>query len=571
MTNNCKDWKHWWDEDEPIIRKALINMEFSVDTPLPIPQEPETGVRGKSRVWLIFLRTKFGDELSLIAKLDEPERFKNEWKAIGEIRALSAPIQAMLPVPKNKPEHNVIIYENVAGKVLTGKCWSLKKFLKQQLPNNLNNCLKALEYTLEPLRLFYVGEPGRAYFTDSQGRGTWGDAFSKVQNNLEEIKQQTNPKWLSGFQRQLPDPFKDISDCLKEQRGRLLHSRIHGDLNLTNIFVGLTGRYRPEKIFLIDLTNSQRDTVTAMDLSRLECEFWHEIFVALELEGKNWTDTERLNTFVTIRDYLDGRTREGQFSEIEWNALSWVNKIRQGAFDMLSPSQSEYCMEDYMTALYLTHLQCLTFESVQETELKRSIAMLGASLALEYLLLLQRGENPPLPKIADVAEIKPQDAEGIKPQKESLKSVNILSELLRSIEKDFRDIDIWEEAADWLKKNREELLRSTTMHIQAGHIKTQLPRNVLKTKKEVEEFKQSLSEHLRWIYITLSYQTKYSPEEELMDVAPPLTLYWIYKEAFEHIKHQVETSREKLLPSKRATEILLLFIDILIKKYLKNY
>ncbi len=394
-----KDWRTWWKADEPIIREALIDMGYPVDADklLPPPNKPETGVCGKSRVWFLSMRTRHGDELSFIAKCDEPDRFREEWKAIEELRDLKSPIEAMLPVSGNKPKHNVIVYQNVAEQVLTGHVWTLKRLLKEQLADNLDNCLQALEDTLKPLRLFYTSEPGSARLTDHLGRGTWTAIFPAVQNKLKQVENRANPQWLSGFQRSLPDPFRHAPDFLNERLGRVLHSRIHGDLNLTNVLIGLNGWFGPEKVFLIDLANSQRDAVTALDLARLECEFWHEIFA--QLGGERISVAERANVFVAIRDCLDGRTctLESSLPKAGQNVLSWVKKIREEAYRTLAGNQPDYHMADYMTALYLTHLRCLAFESVQESEMKQRIATLGAALALEYLLALRKGGNPLIP------------------------------------------------------------------------------------------------------------------------------------------------------------------------------
>ena len=394
------DKEKYWQEDEPIIRMALIDIGYSVTDPLPMPSMLRTGVLGKSRVWPLTIRTSGGAECSLIAKRDESKRSHKEWEAIQGLRKLVTPIQAMRPLRDNKPEHGVVIYENVAEQALSGYVWTLEEFLNKQLANNLENSLLALKKVMRPLSLFYTSEPGAARLADDKGQSTWESAFPDWSKKLAQAKKNAPREWRDFVDPTIPDPFEYADKFMSELHGRTLRSRIHGDMNLTNALVALNGQYAPEQVFLIDLANSQPDALTLLDLTRLECEFWHEIFAASPAEDRQGvSEMEWPSIFVTVRDYIDGRTTglPDTLSPFALNAATWINTIRKEAFRILGSYQQEYGMADYMTGLYLTHILSLGFPSVCESDIKRHIAMLGAALALEYVLNLERGRNPDLP------------------------------------------------------------------------------------------------------------------------------------------------------------------------------
>ena len=266
----------------------------------------------------------------------------------------------MLPIARNEAKHNVVIYENIAGQALSGQIWTLKRLLHEQLEHNPDNCLKALELTLKPLRLFYISEPGSSHLTDSKGQMTWRDVFPDIFRKLEPFEMKEEREWLKLPSRMLPDPLEHINNFLDEMRGRVMHSRIHGDLNLTNIIVGLNGHFAPDNVFLIDLANSKSDAVTACDLARLECEFWQETFP--EISENDLTCEETVNMFVLIRDCIDGRSGilNDSIESMEYNIVNWINEIRKEANQTLSYNMRDYKMADYMTALYFTHLKSLS-------------------------------------------------------------------------------------------------------------------------------------------------------------------------------------------------------------------
>src|ERR1700685_3135326 len=92
-----------WSVDKPVVEAALRDIGYWDPHSQLLQTAFETGVAGKSPVWLVALRLSDGTELNLIAKLDDPERSRVEWQAIKSLRR--RPIQALMPLPQNTEQH----------------------------------------------------------------------------------------------------------------------------------------------------------------------------------------------------------------------------------------------------------------------------------------------------------------------------------------------------------------------------------------------------------------------------------------------------------------------------------
>ncbi|GEM_PF-1657553 len=170
-------------------------------------------------------------------------------------------------------------------------------------------------------------------------------------------------------------------------QGRTRVSRIHGDLNLGNLLIGLTPNHAPANAFIIDLANCRPAAPTAIDFARLETEFWHEILPTLLTEGKMAED------LVTARGMLDfGEGDIKSLTPLVRNAVLFVNAIRREALKILGADQDEYVLGDYMHALYFLHGRALAFPSVQQFVGKCRVALTGAAMALDFLHRLEAGE-----------------------------------------------------------------------------------------------------------------------------------------------------------------------------------
>jgi uncharacterized protein associated with vWA-MoxR-VMAP ternary system len=97
------------------------------------------------------------------------------------------------------------------------------------------------------------------------------------------------------------NPFSPLTRLLQEPTGRVMLSRIHGDLNLTNVILSLNEERSINRSFVIDLTNCKADRIQAVDFARLEAEIWRPVMSPMENESS--ADVQ----FIAVRDVLDGR------------------------------------------------------------------------------------------------------------------------------------------------------------------------------------------------------------------------------------------------------------------------
>jgi hypothetical protein len=382
----------------------------------PEPYAQTSGVIGKSCVWFFCIPRGAGSAQHLVAKFDESERAATEWKAIEQLRRLNVPLHAILPLQMNQERHGVVIYQNTMSLTPSGNIVHLKELLHRQLSTNSANCLRALDGAFAALQLFYGAEPGAARMATEAGNVLrWGDLFPAITQQGEKIKEEATRIFIGMNVRSVRFDFDKLSTCngrkktgglmnplydlerrLQETTGRVMFSRIHGDLNLTNILTGLDGRHAPDGIFIIDLANSRSEAPTAIDLARLESEFWHEGFSELNETGAA-KESDILRTMVVVRDWLDRRTTQlpVKLSSLAKNAARWVLEIRREAIRFLKGQQNNYCLEDYMRALYFSHVRALGFKSVWASPAKFKSAFVGASLALEYISDLEAGKIEP--------------------------------------------------------------------------------------------------------------------------------------------------------------------------------
>jgi len=405
------------DAHKEVLAKALVRLGLlEPNQELPDPYRTATGVQGKSQVHFLFL-PRGGSGISLVAKFDEPERSDKEWQAIGQLRHLNTPPEAMLPVGNNDRADGVIIYRDAAGATLNGNVIDLKDLLLRQLMANPRNCVTALEKTFDGLALFYRSEPGTARLDQEGHVLRWREVFPNIAPKLDDIEKTIHDKWrkvnwfvdrwilpsataTSG--KSLPNPFyRDpgsretvIERWLAQLTGPVMLSRVHGDLNLTNILINLDAQHRPNRIFIIDLSHCEDNKVTAADFARMESEFWHEPIIGLVDDDSEDRKMDRLfQTFVAVRDCLDGRRDRlsESASPLERHCLQFVCQLRQRAITTLRGNQDNYCLNDYFVCLFFRHIAALTFPSVTGDKHKVLMAVLGAALALQMLEDLEAG------------------------------------------------------------------------------------------------------------------------------------------------------------------------------------
>jgi len=389
-------------KDSIFLTKALIRLGLlEKGKNIPAPSGKTTGVAGKSRVYFLVLLID-GDNQCFVAKFDEPKRAKKEWGVIEDLRKRNAQIKAMLPLHNNNSKDGVVIYPYAPEATYSGFTPDLKGLIRKQMQSASGNCATAINMVFEALGLFYNSEPGKLTLSDNNGTLTWEKAYPKLIGRLTGIRKTAEQAWpevdwnadrITGLledERVFPNPIRDAEKYVKSLTGKIMQSRIHGDLNLTNILVNLDATHTPKSIFLIDLASSRSGAPTAVDYALLESEFWQE---ALTECADEHSFPKNIQTFVDIRDFLEGRkNKPGMLSSpLLTGCLNIVKNIRNNAIFTLGAHQPEYCLGDYLTALYFSHLFSMSYPSVKENKSKQQVALLGASLSLQFILDLEKG------------------------------------------------------------------------------------------------------------------------------------------------------------------------------------
>ena len=269
------------------------------DESIPDHYDRATGVDGLSNLLFFMIPIKQGGHFNIVAKFDLPERYSKEWEAINELTRINCPVRAIMPLNGNKESHGVVLYQHAAGQTHTGKVRTLKKLLKKQLMSSPENCNFALSKVFDTIRSFHLAEPGAARMAKQGKILQWKDYFHKINTQKESIISGAKIAWediswdeekitiplFNGNNKDLPNPLYHIDERLNEFAGRIMISRIHGDLNLTNVLVGLDSQYRPTDVFLVDLASSKNEAITSLDFAKMECAFWRTCFPEI-MSGK---------------------------------------------------------------------------------------------------------------------------------------------------------------------------------------------------------------------------------------------------------------------------------------------
>lgn len=355
---------------------------------VPNPYRISTGVAGKSKLYFFAIPSGEG-VANLVVKFDEPIRASQEWKAIRELRRTNVPPLAMLPLEGNREDDGLVIYRDAGAVGFGTETVELRTLLERQIHGSPDNCVAALRSLWNTLDIFYRADPGSARLAANGEVLSWRSVFPGLGEHRSVIESVLDAHHAQVPLQGLPDPPGALDHRLNKLTGKLWLSRIHGDLNLQNVLIGLDGTKTPVGSMVIDLANTGTNRPTALDFARLETEVWHECFAA-----HVGNESDLLGTFKLVRDCLDGRHRplgRGTCSEVGLRYLQVVCAIRSHAAEMLRAGEKEYLLEDYQTALYLQHLLALHYKSVNESQSKTRLSILGAALSLKFLDDLDKG------------------------------------------------------------------------------------------------------------------------------------------------------------------------------------
>ena len=345
----------------------------------------------------------------VVAKFDEPGRSAKEWAALRGLSTLAPSRFLVTPHDKNKSQDGVIIFPAVPALAQYKKCESLLHLCRIRVVNNPQDCVIALRKLLATLGAeFYKREPGAASFA-SEGRlsrwesvypnlatrGVRSDILANASTNWREKDWEKAPTFdILGRdgQHSLPNPFHSLLSDLQGHTGQVIRSRIHGDLNLTNVIVSLRSNREIDETFVIDLANSQPNRVLAMDFARLEAEIWRNVFTWSQTKERSPSQDTLLEEFVDIREFLDGMVEKlpTRLSKRARGCAMLVNELRQIGRSYLK-TDTAYLLGDYMECLCFTSLELLKHYDVLSSTTTSKVLILSAALCRRFLNDVQRG------------------------------------------------------------------------------------------------------------------------------------------------------------------------------------
>jgi hypothetical protein len=404
--------------DEAALRMVLHREGIApAERSLPLPDDTYTGIAGLSRCYTLTV-THNEKTRSVFAKFDEIDRARSEWEAIARMRRLPLPRELILPLRTNEPGDGVIVSETAAT-TRSKTCVTLARYLTDNLMIAAKNCQDSLKLTIVPLRQYYSLHVRHDDDHLGRMRERWSDVFPGLITQLHRFADGAGapsqahdesplPRWctaaskhwkandtawssqrmdLPGFGTNCFNPIiwveitrrKRISTSLKR-------SRVHGDLNLTNILVCPTADGTPDGVYIVDFANEDPAQMTAVDLARFEVAFWHEVYFPI---AKRDNPTHWLVHFGLILEHLDGRKSlsKDEIDPIAYRCATLVKLFRQLAFATLrpEPKSRSYMFEDYFYSLFFIHLYFLGWPTIFGSSDHVCLSLGGAAAALQVI------------------------------------------------------------------------------------------------------------------------------------------------------------------------------------------
>ena len=424
---------NYTEDHETKLRAVLVRGKvLGPRAELPPPHDVASGHTGKSRVYFVTLP----EGLRIIAKFD-PEGGPQEWRVLSQLGPQAA-LRDMLPENwATAAKDGVIWYRDEFQAARAHRMLTFSQLVRAQLAKHPQHCAQALNLAFERLLLLHEQEPGRLKENGPNGQPMrWRDFFPELSHQeapsggflarWRKMLESAQVAWpgldwdqptlelpLGATTRSVPNPLAGLAalvaagqpleagpssvgknsvrlvlaELLRAPTGRVAVSRVHGDLNLANIVVGVNALYVPQMARIIDPANSQPQTATAMDFTRFESLFWPEACAAT---GASPPDpAECLAAFVAMRDQLDGRVSPFAIPHSPFAAFAVVRALRQQAVRVLGKGEPDHGLEDFYHALCLNHLKVLSWS--HKDPLPAQLALLGAALSLQVLEDLHAG------------------------------------------------------------------------------------------------------------------------------------------------------------------------------------
>ena len=378
-------------ERAEVLKRALIRMGLLQENArFPKPYTKATGMAGKSTVWLLKLPTG----RHVVAKFDTPERAKTEWRAVSALRRVGMLPGAIVPLESNQPADNVAVYQGVSQYTSSGRVRDFRQLVEKQLRSNTDNCLSALTQTFDALKPLYRGTVKEAI-----GRRVvkWSSQFPKLCPRSLQADLEGNRKLKAAWRTEchtrtgVSDPLRELGVLLREPVGNVMIAQVHGDLNFCNVLFGQNGQAAPKETFIIDWARWRQEAVTATDPALMETQFWHDCWPRICPD-----EEEAIEAMIAVGRYYNGDSQtlsDGGQSPV----ATFIHGLRSHAFEILGAGNRDYCMHDYMIALYLQFVRALSFPTVKRSQLSLRLTYAGVCLARRFLDKWDGGNAPAFP------------------------------------------------------------------------------------------------------------------------------------------------------------------------------
>ena len=177
----------WERPDHEALLRMVLHREdvASAILLLPSPVEMHTGVEEVSQVYTLSLSDR-GRTWAVVAKFDEEDRAREEWRAIERLRQLPLPAEMILPLGSNRPGDGVMVSQ-AASTAHSHDCQTLAGYFTNHLLIAHKNCRACLDKAFPPLRQYYAIQVRDEDEQRHRPLDCWRDVFPKLQEQLEKF------------------------------------------------------------------------------------------------------------------------------------------------------------------------------------------------------------------------------------------------------------------------------------------------------------------------------------------------------------------------------------------------
>jgi hypothetical protein len=401
------------------IRTVLSRVCAGTTFDLAQPRKILTGIAGFSRVYFL----NVGQEMVLV-KFDRPDRLLAEWERVMHLRAMSdLPGQIILPLPANHPPDRILVYPVFHSSTATGDVVQLDEFLTRQLLHNMDNAVRCVDMLFAALAPLHGAQ---SYRYDANA---WSDfnpelradapALRAIAETLVGTRVAAGDTWkLPNATCELKNPFARLEEFLRDDPGKLVKSRVHGDLQSTNVLVALEGD-TPREVAIVDVEKFGDNEPLVNELTRVEADFWRSVFPVIARRQLSHLaaparDRAVVRAFLAAHDALlrdvagaralcDNAAADDQPArDLAAAAATFVRELRRRGWGLLRRDHETtgYYPKAYFLSLLFYYMKATLRPLVRDDPLKLELILCGASIATEVVDRMRRGlwpAGPPVP------------------------------------------------------------------------------------------------------------------------------------------------------------------------------